>query len=100
MTKEVVLTPLAEKNYRNVIFYLFENWGSAVMNDFMHRFDVTCEFIANAPELYPSANVGKRVRKCVVTKHNIIYFRVNKTNIKVLMIFDTRQNPKKLRSLL
>jgi hypothetical protein len=32
----------------------------------------------------------------VLTKHNIIYFKATKTQVKILAIFDTRQDPKKL----
>jgi plasmid stabilization system protein ParE len=38
MAKEVVLTPIAEEDFNNVIDYLTYEWGVAVTNDFVDRF--------------------------------------------------------------
>ena len=38
-----------------------------------------------------------KVRKCVITKQNSLYYRENSERIEILRIYDNRQNPRKLR---
>ena len=96
MTKTVILTPRAEKNYEHITDYVFNKWGVLATNRFMSRFQEVCALIAFRPEIYPFAHKNKQVRKCVVTKHNTVYFIERENTITILTIFDTRQNPDKL----
>ena len=96
MIREVVLTPLAEINYEKIIQYLINNWGAKTTTNFIARFEKMTELIIDNPEIFPYVNKEKRVQKCVLTKHNILYFKQTPTAIKILTIFDTRQNPDKL----
>ena len=96
MTKEVILTPRAEKNYEHITDYVFYKWGVLATNRFISRFQEACTLIASSPEIYPFADKNKEVRKCVVTKHNTVYFIERENTITILTIFDTRQNPNKL----
>jgi len=38
MAKEVILTPVAVKDFQNIIDYLNYKWGIAVVNNFIDRF--------------------------------------------------------------
>ena len=96
MTKEVILTPLAVINYENIIDYLFVNWGARVTENFIKRFEKVCDILVETPGIYPYVSKVKKVQKCVLTKHNIIYFKDTKSAIRILTIFDTRQTPEKL----
>ena len=96
MTNEVILTPRAEKNYEHITDYVFNKWGVLAANKFILRFQEACNLIASRPEIYPFAGKNKQVRKCVVTKHNTVYFIERENIIKIITIFDTRQNPNKL----
>lgn len=94
MIKAVILTPTALKNYDAVVEYLIENWGVSVVDDFIGKFEKTKSALADYPEIYSFQNKAKQIQKCV--KHNIIYFKATKTQIRILAVFDTRQDPKKL----
>lgn len=100
MAKEVILTPLAANNYENIIDYLVLKWGLKTANDFIERFETVCEFLAENPEIFPFVNIAKKIQKCVLTKHNVIYFKETDGFIRILVIFDTRQNPDKLLLLI
>jgi plasmid stabilization system protein ParE len=99
MTKEVILTPLAEINYENIAAYLFNKWGVNVVDHFIRRFEDCCGFLAEHPEIYPFIDKTQQIRKCVLTKHNTIYFKEYPDKIMILTIFDTRQDPDKLNIL-
>ena len=64
---------------------------------FLEEVDLSLQHIALYPRLYPVINKKLKVRKCVVTKHNTIFFQEKKSTIQLLRIFDTRQDPEKLK---
>ena len=97
MTKSVIWSPLSEKDFENILDYLFNVWGNKVANKFI---DITEDLIAQIstnPKQFPYFNKRKQVRKCVLTKHNTLYYREMKEQIDILRIYDTRQDPKKLK---
>jgi len=96
MAKQVILAPIAEQDYENVLDYLFNKFGLTVMSNFIQRMEKVCELISIDPEIYPYLDKVKQIRKCVVTKHNVIYFKEYETTIRIITVFDTRQNPDKL----
>ncbi|SHN19204.1 type II toxin-antitoxin system RelE/ParE family toxin [Mucilaginibacter sp. OK098] len=100
MAKEVILTPIAQINYEDIIEYLLNNWGLRVTNNFIDRFEKISELLVENPEIFPFINKAQQIQKCVLTKHNIIYFKNTRVAIKILTVFDTRQNPDKLSSII
>ena len=99
MAKEVILTPLAIANYEQIVDYLISDWSTAVADNFIDRFESVCMLLSDNPEIFPFISKDKRVQKCVLTKHNVIYFKETSNSIKILTIFDTRQDPDKLLSM-
>ena len=94
-----MLTPRAIHNYEQIVSYLVRNWGITAANNFIDRFREVIEILSENSEIFPFEDNVKRVQKCILTKHNILYFK--ETNvIRIISIFDTRQNPKKLLSII
>jgi len=100
MAREVILTPLAEINYEGVVKYLVNNWSTRVAENFITRFEKICELLVENPGIFPYYNKAQKIQKCVLTKHNVIYFKSTPNAIKILTIFDTRQNPDKLAAII
>ncbi|HEY5327645.1 MAG TPA: type II toxin-antitoxin system RelE/ParE family toxin [Mucilaginibacter sp.] len=100
MAKEVVLSPLAIINYENIINYLTVKWGTTVANNFVERFQIVIELLSDDSNIYSFIDKNKKIQKCVVTKHNVLYFRKTKDIVKIITVFDTRQNPDKLKSII
>ena len=96
MAKEVILTPLALANYEVILDYLLSEWTEKIANDFVKRFNQVCGILLESPDIYPYVDKVKKVQRCVLTKQNIIYFVVYPDVVKILTIFDSRQNPEKL----
>ena len=67
---------------------------------FLQRFEQVCDLISFNPDIYPIIYKKEKIRKCILTKQNTIYFREHKKLIEVITIFDTRQNPNKLVELI
>lgn len=96
MNKEIFLTPIAKKDLEKIITYLTEFWDIQAASNFLNRFEQISSLIKSYPEIYPFVSKEKEIRKCILTKHNIIYFKLSGNTIQILAIFDTRQNPEKL----
>jgi len=100
MAKEVILTPTANRNFLTIIDYLSTYWGVNVTNNFIDRFEQVLILLAEDPGMFQFLDRTKRVQKCIKTKHNILYFKETAKTIRILTIFDTRQDPKKLSSII
>jgi plasmid stabilization system protein ParE len=96
MTKRIVWSPLSEKDFSNILNYLSSNWDQKVSVHFITLTQNALQQIATYPKQFPLINKIDRVRKCVLTKHNTLFYRENPTQIQILRIYDTRQNPNDL----
>ena len=96
MHKHIVWSPSAERDFANILEYLNENWDRNVAN---HFFELTEEILGQIsinPRQFPVIFNKEKIRKCVVTKHNTLFYRDSKSQIDILRIYDTRQDPDNL----
>ena len=97
MAKNIIWSPAAESDLKSVLSYLDEKWSVLVVNQFINKVDSFVSLIAEEPKLFPTINKKHNVRKCVLTKQNTLFYRENKDSIDIIRLFDTRQDPKKLK---
>lgn len=100
MAKLVVLTAIAEADLEKVTDYLVDNWGSSICETFLLRFEQVCATISDSPDIYPMIYKKEKIRKCVLTRQNTMYFRELPNKIEIITIFDTRQDPDKLSEII
>jgi plasmid stabilization system protein ParE len=96
MSRNVIVSKLAEEKLEILFEYLIKKWSIKVKNDFITKLDQSLSVIKEYPESFPESEKEKGLRKCVITKQTSLYYRFDKTQIKIITIFDTRQNPNKL----
>ena len=89
MAKQIIWSNLSEIDFDNILEYLFRNWDNKVTEQFMDLTEKTLLQIAESPKQFPLINKKFKIRKCVLTKHNIKYYRESKTQIEILRIYDT-----------
>jgi plasmid stabilization system protein ParE len=97
MPRQVIWSPLAENDFAAILQYLQDNWESAVVSKFIDLTEEIIEQVAINPKQFPVIQKSKRIKKCVITKHNTLYYRERKYYIDILRIYDTRQDPNKLK---
>jgi plasmid stabilization system protein ParE len=97
MPKQVIWSPLSERDFNNILDYLRENWGSKVVAKFIDIVEDLTEQISLNPKQFPVIYKKLKVRKCVITKHNTLYYRDRRDYVDILRIFDNRQDPHKLK---
>ena len=82
------------KNKR-IITYLEENWTEKEIKNFSIRLDSYLKIIEKRPNTFPAAKSKQNIRRTVVTKHNTLYYKVEKDSIQLIAIIDNRQDPLK-----
>ena len=79
--------------------YLLENWNLKTRDKFISKLTEKINQISLHPASCPVSSEFENLYKCVVTKQTTLYYRVNldKKEIEIITIFDTRQHPEKLK---
>ena len=95
--KNVLWSPLAEEDFNQILAYLDKHWGNEVALRFIDIIEQIVFQISKYPDLFPLINKDIGVHKCVISKHNTLFYKLDNKNIYLLRIFDTRQNPDTLK---
>jgi plasmid stabilization system protein ParE len=99
MAKPVFLTPTAKADLENISNWLFEKWSLGVLANFLALYEAKVLIISEYPSRYPIIHQASKLRKAVLTKHNIILYREMDDHIEMISIFDTCQDPDKIGAL-
>ena len=96
MQLKVEFSVKAEKSFDKIITYIEAKWNQKVVEKFLLKFEKSVSAIVSNPEGFTNSDFIN-VRKCVITKQTTIYYRFNSEKITIISIFDTRQNPNKIK---
>ena len=91
----IFLTERAQAEYYATLSYLSEDWSIQEALKFSGKVDDALERIKLKPKTFPIHS--RSVRKFVVDKNNIIFYRIEINQIDVLSIWATKRNPKKIK---
>jgi len=95
MIEEVVLSPVAAEKLEQLLQYLRTEFSERTMRSFLSRLEKSVSSIQRYPESCPASLKVRSVRKCIVTKQTVFFYRVSKNRIEILALFDARQHPAK-----
>ena len=96
MPKPIIWSPLSESDFAKILEYINKNWDEKVTNQFVDLTENILKQISINPKQFPVIHKKEKIRKCVLTKHNALFYRDNKTQVDILRIYDTRQDPNTL----
>ena len=97
MSRTVIISKTAEKKLEKLFEFLVENWSLKVKYDFIKKLDKNINLIKSNPESFPQSEKKVGLHKCVITKQTTLFYRHDSKKITIVTIFDTRQNPNKLK---
>jgi plasmid stabilization system protein ParE len=97
MPKSIVWSSMSEKDFESILDYLLANWDNKVANQFIQITDKLINQISINPKQFPIIHKNRKIRKCIITKYNTLFYRDRKECIDILRIYDTRQSPRKLK---
>ena len=94
----VFLSKTAENKLADLLEYLLENWNQKVRNDFIDRLKGKIKQISLQPESCPTSREIKGLYKCVVSKQNTFYYRINRNDqtIEIITFIDSRKSMKSI----
>ncbi|OQY04828.1 MAG: hypothetical protein B6I20_02340 [Bacteroidetes bacterium 4572_117] len=96
MEYQITISKRAEKRIDDIFEYLEQKWPNKVKEDFKIKLLKQVDFLRQNPHMFPVSQVKDGLRKCLITKHNALYYRIKEQEVEIITIHDTRQNPKTL----
>ena len=99
MNFNIIWSPKAQKTYYDTVIYLLENWTEKEARKFVDRTQVVINHIAKNYLLYPYSKEGD-IYKAVINWQISLFYRVKGINIELLVFWDNRQRPSKLKKII
>ncbi|TVR86321.1 MAG: type II toxin-antitoxin system RelE/ParE family toxin [Saprospirales bacterium] len=93
--KRVIWSPIAKRSLRRTSDFISEVWNEQVRNEFINQLNYRITQIQKNPELAPTFE-DSQIRKLVIHKSISLFYQNFSEHIKLLLIWDTRQNPAEL----
>lgn len=93
MAYKVIWLPKAEEQFENIIAYLQDKWTQKEISHFINKTERVIQLISSQPRLFRKSS-KKNIHEVLITKHNLLIYRLQAHVIELLTFFDTRQNPK------
>ena len=93
--RKIVWASAALNDYQNTLLYILGEWGNGVAERFIENVREKTQTVSLQPHIGRLATSRAGVRSVLVSKHNRSYYTVRNDGIKVLRIYDMRQNPSK-----
>ena len=97
MAKAVRWTPKAIATYIDVLTYLRTRWTAREEQNFVDEVEDTIRYIVMYPRGFRSAG-HLRLREAPIKPHNILLYRVDRSQIVIIGLFDMRRSTKALRA--
>ena len=98
-TYKIIWSDEALSNLQGIIDYLESRWTNREIKKFAQLLDKQINLIEINPFLFAETDKSNGLRKSVLSRQTTIYYRVINNEIRIITLFDTRQNPKKVANL-
>ncbi len=92
----IIWSPKARITYFQILDYLEQNWSPKEILNFTSRTEKVLELISTHPKLFHYSR-SKDIFKCVLNRQISLFYRIRGENIELLLFWDARQDPKKLK---
>lgn len=92
---KVIWSPTARKSLRLTSIFIAELWSKEVETEFLNQLNLRIEQIRLNPEIAPKFQ-DSDVRKLVIHKSVSLFYLNFPEHIRLLLIWDNRQDPAKL----
>jgi len=93
--KKVIWTPVALKSLQQTVDFLAEQWNGSVVDEFLNQLDYRIAQIQSNPEL-AHGFLKSEFRQLLIHKSVSLFYRNSPEHIKLLLVWDNRQDPEGL----
>lgn len=87
---KVIWTERAANDLKGIFAYLEKEWREKEIKNFALELNQSIIIISQNPNIFPHTKQSKNLRKCTLTKHNNIYYKIKNDTVAILTILDTR----------
>lgn len=95
--RKITVSKTALKNSLSIAEYIEAKFSVKARNEFVEKLENGFEMIRLNPEIFPKSEINSNRFRFVLTKQTTIYYRFNSSEIRIIALFDTRQNPNKIK---
>jgi plasmid stabilization system protein ParE len=88
-------TKKAKSNFDNIVNYLDLEFGEKTASVFVKKSYAIIEHLQEFPKMGSVAIDSKNIRGFLISKHNLLFYRIKNDELILLNFFDTRKNPSK-----
>ena len=96
-TYKLIWSEEALNNLKGIIDYLENKWTKREIKKFAQLLNRQFELIEGNPFLFAESDKSNGLRKSVLSSQTTIYYQIVDFEIRIITLFDNRQNPNKLR---
>ena len=86
----------AINNLEDILAYLNSNWTLKETQAFKSQLSKIITIIETSPKIFPKSLIIPNLRKAVVNKHTIVFYRSSKSGIDIVYLFNTKRDPKQI----
>jgi plasmid stabilization system protein ParE len=97
-TYRIIWSELALRNLKEIVNYFESQWTEKELRKFARLLDKRLSSIENNPHLFPLINYSENIRRSVLSKQTTIFYQVINQDIRLVALFDNRQNPQLLNT--
>ncbi len=97
--KRVFWTPLAKESLQETVDFIGKRWNENIVDDFLDRLDHRISQIQQNPELAPPFTDSK-FRQLLIHQTVSLFYRDYPDHIRLVLVWDNRQNPEVLNKAL
>ena len=94
--RKVVISKRATYELEDLFDFLDYKQTVSIRKKVAQKLNNHIEKIRLNPELFPKSNL-RNTRKCVISKQITLYYDFDDKNLNILRVFDTRQDPNKIK---
>jgi len=94
MAKKVIWSTRATASFDKIITYLEKNWTRKEIEKLISNTQKVLQQIESGSVKLKGSG-KKDVHEVLITKHNLLIYRLKRNQIDLLVFYDTRQHPKK-----
>ena len=95
-TYKLIWSDEALNNLRGIIDYFENRWTERQIKKFAQLLDKQLKLIEDNPYLFSQTVISDGLRKAVLSSQTTIYYRITDNEVRIITLFDNRQNPNKL----
>lgn len=95
---QIIWSARSKKTLESIRLHIRTRFTVKEEMEFLNQVIQTIRSIDNFPKGFPECDKPKSARKAIIHPHSTLFYRIkNKKRIELLLFWDNRNNPKKIK---